>query len=247
MRTDEYIPGYSAPMVQFMAQRSAETHAGFFLSQLRPGSSVLDAGCGPGTITLGLARKAAPGKVIGIDVEDSQFEQARAIAQREGLSVDFRHASVYQLPFADQQFDAVFSHAVLEHLSDPTAAITEFHRVLKPGGLIGLKAGDLGGLLIDADSEGPAQAFAAYMTQQRQRDKDPNVGRKLGRLMRHAGFSVEKMSASYEVISDLLAKIGPSMAASFAGPGSFCRIEDKAEMPSLFVALAWCEATGHAV
>ena len=247
MRTDEYTPGYSAPMVQFMAQRTAETHAGFFLSQLRRGSAVLDAGCGPGTITLGLARKAAPGHVIGIDVEDAQFEQARATAQREGLNVEFRQASVYRLPFDDQQFDAVFSHALLEHLSDPSAAIAEFRRVLKPAGLIGLKAGDLGGLLIDADSEGPAQAFASYIALQRQGDKDPNVGRKLGRLMRRAGFSVEKMTASYEVISDLLAKIGPSLAASFAAPGSFCRIEDEKEIPSLFVALAWCEATGHAV
>ena len=90
MRTDEYAPGYSAPMVSFMAQRTAEAHAGFFLPHLQPGSCVLDAGCGPGTITLGLARKIAPGHVIGIDVEDSQFEQARAVAKHERLDVEFR-------------------------------------------------------------------------------------------------------------------------------------------------------------
>ena len=42
MRTDEYTPGYSAPMIQFMAQRTAETHASFFLPYLKPGWSVLD-------------------------------------------------------------------------------------------------------------------------------------------------------------------------------------------------------------
>ena len=78
MRTDEYAPGYSAAMVNFMAQRTVEVHADFFLPHLKAGSSVLDAGCGPGTITLGLARTVAPRQVIGIDIEDSQFEQARA-------------------------------------------------------------------------------------------------------------------------------------------------------------------------
>lgn len=192
MRTDEYALGYSAPMVSFMAQRTAETHAGFFLPYLKPGSSVLDAGCGPGTITLGLARAVDPGHVIGIDVEEAQFEQACAAAHRDGLNVEFRQGSVYQLPFEDQQFDAVFSHAVLEHLSDPAAAVKEYRRVLKRGGVVGLRAGDLGGLLIDADSEGPTQAFASYLAHQNESAKHPNIGRKLARLMRRAGFSVEK-------------------------------------------------------
>ena len=247
MRTDEYAPGYSAPMVSFMAQRTAGAHAGFFLPHLQPGSCVLDAGCGPGTITLGLARKVAPGHVIGIDVEDSQFEQARAVAKRERLNVEFRKESVYELPFGKQQFDAVFSHAVLEHLSDPAAAIAEFRRVLKPGGVIGLRAGDLGGLLIDAESEGPAQAFASYLAQQKHGAKDPQVGRKLARLMRQAGFSVETMTASYEVISDLLMKMGPFLAEQFTIPGGFCDLQDRLATPSIFVALAWCEATGNAV
>jgi ubiquinone/menaquinone biosynthesis C-methylase UbiE len=245
MPTDEYALGYSAPMMNFLAQRTAETHARFFLPYLKPGTYVLDAGCGPGTITFGLARKVDPGHVVGIDVEESQFEQARAIAQSEGLNVEFRKGSVYQLPFKDEQFDAVFSHAVLEHLSDPPAAIAEFRRVLKRGGVIGLRAGDLGGLLIDADSEGPAQAFASYLAQQKRGAKDPNIGRKLARLMRRAGFSVEKMTASYEVISDLLREFGPSLAGQFAVPGSSCKLQDRSEDSSLFVALAWCEATGY--
>ena len=246
MKTDAYTPGYSAPMLQFMAQRTAETHAGFFLPFIRPGWRLLDAGCGPGTITLGLAERVSPGQVVGLDAEDSQFEKARAVVERNGCNVAFCKSSVYQLPFEDGEFDAVFSHAVLEHLSDPVAALGEFRRVLKPGGVIGLRAGDLGGMLIDAPSEGPAQAFASYIELQKREDKDPNVGRKLGRLMRQAGFSVEKVSASYEVISDLLQKLGPALAASFTAPGSFCQPREKPEPSSLFVALAWCEAMGHA-
>jgi ubiquinone/menaquinone biosynthesis C-methylase UbiE len=207
---------------------------------------VLDAGCARGTITLGLARKTAPGQVIGIDIEDTQFRNAREQAQCEGLNVEFRKASAYELSFEDGSFDAVFSHALLEHLSDPAAAILELRRVLKPGGLIGLRAGDLGGLLIDAASEGPAQAFSAYLEKQKEGSKDPNVGRKLARLMRNAGFEVQKMTASYEVITDILLQLGPALAQEVAAPGSFCGLQDRGADHSLFVALAWCEATGHA-
>jgi ubiquinone/menaquinone biosynthesis C-methylase UbiE len=244
MHSDTYAPGYSAPVVAFMAERKAETHAGFFLPQLRPGCHVLDAGCGPGTITLGLARAVQPGVVTGIDVEDSQIAGAREQAEREGLNVTFRKASVYELPFETASFDAVFSHALLEHLSDPGAALVELRRVLKPGGLIGVRAGDAGGILIDAASEGPAQAFAAYMANQKNDSKDPNVGRKLGRLLRRAGFAVQKMTASYEVITDTIVKMGSSLAQQFAAP-AYCSLEGKDEEPSLFVALAWCEAIGR--
>jgi hypothetical protein len=71
------------------------------------------------------------------------------------------------------------------------------------------------------------------------------VGRKLGRLLRQAGFTVEKMTASSEVITETLLQIDPSLAQQFAAP-AFCSLEDKAVPDSLFVALAWCEAIGYA-
>lgn len=245
MQTATYTPGYSAPVLSFMEQRTADTHAGFFLPHLMTGWSVLDAGCGPGTITLGLARKAAPGLVTGIDIEDAQFAEASEQARREGLALEFRKASVYQLPFQDHYFDAVFSHALFEHLTEPLAALAELRRVLKPGGLIGIRAGDMGGILIDSESEGPAQGLATYLANREKNSGDLQVGRKLGRLLRKAGFTVQKTTASYEIITETLRTIGPSLAAQFANPG-YCSLEEKADGDSLFVALAWCEAIGRA-
>lgn len=245
MQTATYTPGYSAPVLSFMEQRKADTHAGFFLPQLMTGWSVLDAGCGPGTITLGLARKVAPGLVTGIDIEDAQFAESSEQARREALAVEFRKASVYQLPFQDHSFDAVFSHALLEHLAEPVTALREFRRVLKPGGLIGIRAGDMGGILIDSESEGPAQGLATYLANREKNSGDIQVGRKLGRLLRTVGFTVQQNTASYEVITETLRKIGPSLAAHFANP-SYCSLQQKTDNDSLFVALAWCEAIGRA-
>jgi len=225
MHFDTYTPGYQAPILNFMKQRTAESHAAFFLSRLSPGWDVLDAGCGPGTITLGIARKAGPGRVTGIDIEDTQFQPSQEQAVREKLPVEFRKGSVYKLPFADASFDAVFSHALLTHLSAPLDALREMRRVLRPGGVIGIRASDMGGSLIDDES---GQGWAAYLDQQRAGSKDPNVGRKLGRLLAQSGFSVERVSASFEVITDALRNAG------LAGDPPF-------------VALAWCESIGVAV
>ena len=71
---------------------------------------------------------------------------------------------------------------------------------------------------------------------------DPYVGRKLPRLLRNVGFKVEHIAASYDIISDLLKQIGPSLAAAFA-TSDHSNMQDKPD-DSLFVALAWCEAIG---
>ncbi len=69
--------------VSILAARTAEREGAFFLAHLQPGMRVLDVGCGPGTITLGLARAVAPAEVIGIDIAQSQVDAARA-RQRAG-------------------------------------------------------------------------------------------------------------------------------------------------------------------
>jgi ubiquinone/menaquinone biosynthesis C-methylase UbiE len=244
MQATDYSLGYSDAVLGFMSQRTAATHAAFFTHYLQPGWRVLDAGCGPGTITLGLARAVRPGHVTGVDLEDSQFAGAREEAEREALKVDFQKASIYGLPFENESFDAVFSHAVFTHLTDPAAALIELHRVLKPGGLIGLRAGDIGGTLIDASSEAPEQAFRTYIEQKIGTGKDPNVGRKLGRLLRRAGFDVQKHTASYEIIGDGTLAAARRLARVFMAQGPVTASDPDVD-ESLFVALAWCEAIGR--
>lgn len=114
--------------------------ASFFLPHIRPGMRLLDVGAGPGSITLDLAAVVAPGEAVGIDIEPQQVERARALAAERGVpNARFEVADAYALPFPDGSFDVVFAHAVLIHLRDPLAALREFRRVLRPGGVAGTR------------------------------------------------------------------------------------------------------------
>ena len=82
-QTSEYTMGYSEEFLQLLDRRSAETHAAYLLPHLQSGFRVLDFGCGPGTVTVGLARAVEPGEVHGIDMEESQIEYG-AVRRRGG-------------------------------------------------------------------------------------------------------------------------------------------------------------------
>src|SRR5215813_525364 len=127
---ETYTPGHSGAVSDFMARRTLATHGAFFVPHLRPGLRLLDCGCGPGSITLGLAAHVDPGEVVGIDFAPDQIARARQAAAREGRrNVRFEAANVYSLPFENGRFERVFSHALFEHLADPQKALRELHRV----------------------------------------------------------------------------------------------------------------------
>jgi ubiquinone/menaquinone biosynthesis C-methylase UbiE len=137
---DMYVPGYGRAAHDYMAVRSATDSVAFLVPHLRPGMHLLDCGCGPGTITLGLAEIVAPGEVVGVDRESLQVERARALAdQFQVANVRFEVADLFQLPFPDASFDVVVAHAVLMHVTDRLAALREFHRVLRTGGIVAVK------------------------------------------------------------------------------------------------------------
>ena len=83
-----YAFGYSPAAVGMMESRSAEQNAGFFASRLTPGMNMLDIGCGPGSITVGLAAVVSPGEVTGIDIEPSRsWTESRRISPSQELPV----------------------------------------------------------------------------------------------------------------------------------------------------------------
>jgi SAM-dependent methyltransferase len=135
-----YTYGHSPGVVTVHARRTAAREAAFFLPYLYPGMRLLDAGCGPGSITVGLAEAVAPGEVIGIDIAPEVLAPARALVRQRGLNnVRFQQGDVDALPFDDATFDAVFAHTLLEHVADGVRVLRELQRVLRPGGVIGVR------------------------------------------------------------------------------------------------------------
>lgn len=100
------------------------------------GKSVLDLGCGAGGITLHIARRHSPARIVGFDVETPVIAAAQARAEAEGFatSVSFVQAPPGRLPFNDGAFDVVFSKDALVHVPDKEAIFAEIFRVLRPGG-----------------------------------------------------------------------------------------------------------------
>ena len=186
---NKYAPGHDQAAATFMQLRSAETSAGFMRECLRPGVRMLDCGCGPGTITVDLARLVAPGEVIGIDMADAQLNFARAVAVQQGVdNVRFEIADVGELPYADASFDVVTSHSLLEHLPNPLLALREMARVLKPGGYVAIRCLDFEHQITWPDLPAFRQAVELGPAVIRHNGGDPNIGRRLGELAHQAGF-----------------------------------------------------------
>ena len=97
--------------------------------------TVLDLGCGNGRHAIYFAREGL--KASGIDVSEKAIEWAVDWAQREGLDVDFRTGDISNLPYADESFDVVVSHGVLDHVRAELAvtAVNQVRRILRVGGL----------------------------------------------------------------------------------------------------------------
>ena len=116
------------------------------LAHLGPGESVLDVGCGTGTLAIAAKRVAgAAGRVHGIDASPEMIARAERKATKAGVEVVFQNALAQALPFPDAQFDVVLSTVMLHHLTRKVReqAAAEMRRVLKPGGRV--LAVDFGG------------------------------------------------------------------------------------------------------
>jgi len=198
--TASYIHATDSPInVRDIGKRTAGEFAGFFLPFLRPGSSLLDCGCGPGTITIGLADAVRPGVVVGVDIDRSQVEKAKAEALKRSVgNAQFLVANAAELPFGDSTFDAVFSHALLEHLSVPVEVLREMRRVLKIGGIVGVRSPDFGGLIVGPANAEIDAALQLYCRYRQSHGGDPFVGRKLRTLLREAGFTETSATANYK-------------------------------------------------
>lgn len=198
-RQNSYTVGYDAATQDFFRRRRATSHAAFFLPYLGSGATLLDCGCGPGTITLDFAAVVAPAEVVGIDIEPRQLRSVgRQVAEHKQPNLRFVAADLFTLPFPENTFDAVFVHGVLEHLQRPVAGLGEVRRVLRPGGVVGMRHADFGGFLLEP-AEPPLDRFVPLFERLMiHNGGDPKAGRHQLGWLREAGFDTLAASASYD-------------------------------------------------
>jgi ubiquinone/menaquinone biosynthesis C-methylase UbiE len=197
----KYTQGHSDYTVSTHASRTAETDAAFLLPYIKKTDRILDVGCGPGTITIGLAKCASEGSTVGIDISSNVLQKAKALAAEAGMpsegpgSIIFTEANVLQqLPYPDNSFDVVYASQVFGHFPPPDIplrALAEIRRVLKTGGILATRDGaeqhfyprhlDLDRLWVQRLSQGIYKDNPI---------KDP-TGTMMPSLFRKAGFDVD--------------------------------------------------------
>ncbi len=199
--TPTYTMGYGPEFRKMLERRNAAVAAAHLLPQLEHGMRLLDLGCGPGTISVGLAEAVTPGELHGIDMEESQIDMAREAARAGGHgNAFFQVGNATDLPFEDASFDVVHCHAVLMHAPGTQAVLAEARRVLKPGGLISARelVGDSSFVEPDHYLGADAGAWATFLKLLAANGGHPQMGKELKRAFADAGFADILATATFE-------------------------------------------------
>ncbi|MGI3784373.1 MAG: class I SAM-dependent methyltransferase, partial [Janthinobacterium lividum] len=187
-RRETYSHGHHASVLASHGRRTAESSAAYLLPHLRPTDVLLDVGAGPGTITADLAGRVA--QVVGLDPAPAAVDAADALVAARGLTnVRFELGDVYALEAADDTYDVVHAHQVLQHLGDPVAALREMRRVCRPGGLVAFRDADYATMTWFPETPALTRWLALYEAIARRNGGEPDAGRRLKSWALEAGFT----------------------------------------------------------
>jgi SAM-dependent methyltransferase len=185
-----YTHGHHESVLRSHRWRTAENSAAYLLPHLSSGFSILDVGCGPGTITGDLASLVTPGRVTALETSEAALDLARAeIARRGSENVAFAVGDVHALDFPDDTFDVVHAHQVLQHVGDPVAALREMRRVAKPGGVVAVRDSDYAAFTWYPELPELREWLDLYERVARGNGGEPDAGRRLLAWAHAAGFT----------------------------------------------------------
>jgi ubiquinone/menaquinone biosynthesis C-methylase UbiE len=154
-------------------------------ANLRPGHSVLEVGCGTGTLTMMIKRLHPETEVVGLDPDPKALTRAKRKAARARLAIQFDQGFADTLPYPEHSFDRVFSSFMFHHLpsAERERMLREAHRMLEPGGEFHM-------LDFEGPGDGPP-SFLACLFHSNKRLQENSEGRVLS-LMKQTGFENAK-------------------------------------------------------
>jgi SAM-dependent methyltransferase len=193
-----YTHGHHDAVLKSHSWRTAKNSAGFLLPYIKKESTILDLGCGPGTITADFARLAETGQVIGLDAVSDVLSKARDYANAQGITnVTFESGDGNSLHYPDNSFDIAFAHQVLQHVKDPIAILKEMRRVVKPGGIVAARDADYGAFVWYPELDGLTKWGDLYQKVAKGNGGEPNAGRYLQFWAHQAGFKASEVDFTW--------------------------------------------------
>jgi SAM-dependent methyltransferase len=192
-----YTHGHHESVLRSHRWRTADNSAAYLLPHLRPGMALLDVGSGPGTITVDLAGRLAPGTVTAVEATPAVLELTRAEAVRVGrTNLAYVVSDAHALDLDDASFDVVHAHQVLQHVSDPVKALAEMRRVCRPGGVVAARDSDYAAFAWFPRLPELEEWLALYRRVAYGNGGEPDAGRRLMGWARAAGFTDIQASCS---------------------------------------------------
>ncbi|GAB3585457.1 class I SAM-dependent methyltransferase [Calidifontibacter terrae] len=185
--SNRYTHGHETSVLRSHAWRTAQNSAAYLLPHLSPDAALLDIGAGPGTITVDLASRVRA--VTATEIDEGALDLSRRTARQSGAdNLTFAVADVHALQFADDSFDVVHAHQVLQHVADPVAALREMARVTRPGGIVAVRDADYAAFTWWPAAPALDRWLELYSQAARANGGEPDAGRRLVAWAHAAGL-----------------------------------------------------------
>jgi len=200
---DRYSHGHHESVLLSHLWRTAENSAAFLLPHLSDHARLLDIGCGPGNISADLAKILSSGSVTAIDRAEEIIDRAaQSFPAKDYPNLSFAIGDTYALEYPDASFDVVYAHQVLQHLSDPIAALKEMRRVLSPEGLLAVRDTDYAAFVWWPQDPRLTRWMEIYHLITAANGANADAGRQLRSWVLEAGFGEVTASSSTWTYAD---------------------------------------------
>ncbi|MEO5974858.1 MAG: methyltransferase domain-containing protein [Ilumatobacteraceae bacterium] len=190
----EYAHGHQAAVLKSHTWRTILNSAQYVVPYIVADSKILDVGCGPGSLTNDFGSKCPQGSVVGVDISEKVVEIA--MASEHPANVSFEIVDAYNLPFANNSFDVVHAHQVLQHVSDPVALLTEMSRVVRPTGVIAVRDSQYSEFKWSPKSSELDKWLTTYISIAKFCQGEPDAGRHLENWALEASLDIVRKTSS---------------------------------------------------